>query len=496
MKAPRSLVVKQLAQQSVTRLRLACKGFIAMFLLSEVLVQASLRLGHEPTLLPLYCNALGLALSILCLGLLAKTSFSLDKQVLVGEIYLVSLAFIMSLGEASEGFQGNQHGLSRLVLVVLLIPIVLPCGPRRALTIAALSILTQPLAYWILGHWGFPSWSTEQGLVLFLGDLLAIGAATLPSRAVAELNQKALESYELGQYRLNRLLSEGGMGEVWLAEHKMLQLPAAIKLLKVGTHSLQEETEKLTRFRMEARALAELKNPHTVRVLDFGEDASGTLYLAMELLEGIDLDRLVRRYGAVPFERVLVILIQACQSLQEAHKKQFIHRDIKPANLFLTLSPSLGDCIKVLDFGLVSLRTSQPQAITSPNIVMGTPEYMAPEISRGEPARAGSDLYSLGCLAFWLLTGQEVFPRKSPLETMIAHQHAHPPRPSWRIEQEIPRELDLLVEKCLHKKPEGRPQSALELMTQLQSIPCSQPWNSECAQSWWEIHLSSELPGP
>lgn len=465
-----------------------------MFALSQILEQVSQRLGHVSTLLPLYSNALGLALSLVCLTLLRRERLELAQQVLVGEAYLILLAFAMSLGEASEGLTGSQHGLSRLVLVVLLIPLLLPSGPRRALLVAALCLLTQPLSQLILSFWGFPGWSLEQSLVVFVGDLLAIGAATLPARAVAELNQKALESYELGRYRLHRLIYEGGMGEVWLAGHKELELAAAVKLMKVGAKTLQEELEQVARFRLEARALAELKSPHTVRVLDFGEDAGGTLYLVMELLDGLDLDRMVRQHGPLPWRRVVAFTIQACLSLQEAHDKNFIHRDIKPANLFVTHLPSVGDSIKLLDFGLVRSRTNQPDATTGPNVILGTPEYMAPEVSRGQAADARSDLYSLGCVVFWMLTGQEVFPRKTYLETMLAHQQANPPRPSWRVEEEVPRELDLLVESCLQKKPEARPQSAQDLLLALRSIPACSPWTQEDSQGWWATHTAHGKP--
>ncbi len=491
-RAPRSQVVHQLAQQSVTRLHLASLGFAAMFLLSELLVQISLRFGHQSTLLPLYSNGLGLILSIIYFRLSRQGRLPLSRQVLLGEAYLVSLALAMSLGEASEGLLGNQHGLSRLVLVVLIIPLLLPSGPRRALIIAALCLLTQPFSQLILRFWGFPGWSVEQSLVVFLADVLAIGAVTLPAQAVAELNQKALESYELGQYRLLNRLAEGGMGEIWLAQHKMLGLTAAVKLMKVGANSPLEEQERCARFRLEARSLAELKSPHTVRVLDFGEDANGTLYLAMERLEGLDLDRLVRQYGILPWRRVVHILCQTCLSLEEAHENEIIHRDIKPGNLFLTHQSSQGDCAKVLDFGLARLRTAQPGAVTGPDVILGTPEFMAPEVGRGDIADARSDLYSLGCLAFWMLVGQDVFPCKTYLKTMLAHQQTNPPRPSWRTDQEIPKELDLIVERCLRKKPEDRPQTAKELLHSLQSIPNVTPWSQQEAQAWWEGHNAKQ----
>lgn len=457
-----------------------------MFSLGEILVLMHQPLSQTLSKLPLYANLAGAGASLLCLGGLRSKSLGLHSKVLLCHAFLLLTAAAIAFGEASSRTVGNGFGQSRLTLLIILIPVLLPLNTLATIGVATAALTMQFFAQGAVVALGLPVWPAPQALGVFLGDLLAMGAALLPALAIAEGNSKALQSFELGSYRLLNLLAEGGMGQVWYAEHKFLPGSAAVKLVKSSGLRADEQNEQAQNFKREAGTLSNLKSPHTVRVLDFGEDGQGRLYLAMELLDGFDLDRLVRQQGPVTPARVALLLSQACLSLHEAHEKQFVHRDIKPANLFVTHVLGLGDLVKVLDFGLVQTFASTRTGEFGDLEVVGTPEFMAPEVARGMPATPQSDIYSLGCLAFWLLTGQELFPNLTYLETMMAHQSQSPPRPSWRTEQPIPILLDRLVERCLHKDPARRPQTCLEIKQALEEIEFDEPWGHSQAKSWWE----------
>lgn len=283
------------------------------------------------------------------------------------------------------------------------------------------------------------------------------------------------------------------MGEVWRAEHRLLGRPAAVKLIRpevVGRTETQETLDR--RFEREARVTAKLRSPHTVTLYDFGTTSDGAFYYAMELLDGLDLENLVSRFGPQSSERVIHFLLQACDSLSEAHGKGLIHRDIKPQNLFASRLGLNYDFMKVLDFGLVQtpspLGSSQTK-LTLDGTTTGTPAYMAPEMSLGNPVDARSDIYSLGCVAYRMLTGEQVFQRDSSMAVLLAHIQENPEPPSQRTELEIPPELDRATLACLAKDPAKRPQTAQELARMLASVHLPQPWDSARAERWWSMHV-------
>ena len=223
------------------------------------------------------------------------------------------------------------------------------------------------------------------------------------------------------------LLGRGGMGEVWRARHRLLNRQAAVKLIR--TEALSKEAGEsvetlLRRFEREARATATLQSPHTIDIYDFGLTDDGTFYYAMELLEGLDLQTLVERYGPLPSERVTYILLQVCESLAEAHHHALIHRDLKPANILLTRRGLKHDVVKVLDFGLVSstrgLAEDSPH-LTKTGAIVGSPGFISPEAIRGTAIDERVDIYALGCVAYWLLTGQLVFEAETIPEMLVAH---------------------------------------------------------------------------
>jgi serine/threonine-protein kinase len=292
------------------------------------------------------------------------------------------------------------------------------------------------------------------------------------------------------------------MGEVWRARHRLLARSAAIKLVRpevLGARNDAESSVILRRFEREARATAALSSPHTIHVFDFGVTDEGTFYYVMELLIGRDLENLVREFGPVPADRAIFLLRQVCHSLADAHARGLVHRDIKPANIYVCRMGLEYDFAKVLDFGLVKERAqgAGPQSLlTLEQTTTGTPAYMAPEIILGDTdVDSRADVYALGCVAYFLLTGQLVFEGDTPMKMLMQHVNASPIPPSQRTELSIPRELDELVMACLAKNPRDRPQNAEELFSMALECTSCGSWGQHGARAWWERHLP-ELTGP
>jgi len=296
---------------------------------------------------------------------------------------------------------------------------------------------------------------------------------------------------EFGSYRLVARLGRGGMGEVWRAEHRLLARPAAIKLIRpemLGAADTEGRRATLRRFEREAQATALLRSPHTIQLYDFGVTDDGTFYYVMELLAGFDLESLVQRFGPLPSGRVVDLIGQVCHSLAEAHDQDLIHRDIKPANVYLCRYGRETDFVKVLDFGLVKTRRKTEPAgpsVTHQGAVAGTPSCMAPEQITGDrPVDGRSDIYGVGCVAYWLLTGRHVFEAPTPVQVMAHHLEKRPEPPSAHTRQPIAPSFDAAVLACLEKDPGRRPQSADALAAQLGS--CSDgSWSAKHARAWW-----------
>jgi serine/threonine-protein kinase len=283
------------------------------------------------------------------------------------------------------------------------------------------------------------------------------------------------------------------MGEVWRARHRLLARPAAIKLIRRSENGGREASaDARRRFEREAQATASLRSPHTVNLFDFGVAQDGRFYYVMELLDGLDTNTLVRRFGPMPAARAVFLLRQVCHSLSEAESVGLVHRDIKPANVFVCRYGEDHDFVKVLDFGLVKLlseATDLRPAVTQDSVVRGTPAFIAPEQVFGRhSADARVDIYATGCVAYWLLTGQLVFDDPSPTAMLVHHAHTAPAPPSSRTELTIPAALDRLVLECLEKDPARRPQSARELSERLARAVDGEPWTEEHAREWWLRH--------
>jgi serine/threonine-protein kinase len=312
--------------------------------------------------------------------------------------------------------------------------------------------------------------------------LSIVAVCTLASSVIFGLRQEVRDVRRLGQYAVGQKLGEGGMGIVYRARHAMLQRPTAIKLLnpeKVGEHSI-------ARFEREVRLTAQLSHPNTVTIFDYGRTPEGLFYYAMELLDGVSLDELVKLDGAQPAGRVISLLRQAAGALAEAHGVGLIHRDIKPGNIMLCERGGAPDVVKVVDFGLVKQLGGDAMAtVTRANIVTGTPQYMAPEaLIAPDDVDGRSDLYGLGAVGYFLVSGEQVFEGGTLVEVCSHHLHTAPTPPSARLGQEVPRDLERLILSCLAKDPADRPQTAQDLDTRLAA--CRVPvWDTEQAAAWW-----------
>ncbi len=292
----------------------------------------------------------------------------------------------------------------------------------------------------------------------------------------------------MGSYRLEELLGRGGMGEVWKASHRLLARPAAVKLIRIDPGA--DSRELLRRFEREARATAALRSPHTVDVYDYGTTEDGTFYYVMELLEGYDLETLVNRFGRLPPGRAVYLLEQACHSLAEAHEGGLIHRDVKPANIYVCRYGIDADFVKLLDFGLVKNPVADARgSVTMTGVIAGTPGYMSPEMGLGSPdVDWRTDIYALGCVAYWLVTGRRVFEEGPPMQVLMDHVQKTPVPPSQRVEGGLPAELDRVILACLEKDPNNRPQTARELAERLRAVSLDERWTEETARRWWLSH--------
>lgn len=284
-------------------------------------------------------------------------------------------------------------------------------------------------------------------------------------------------------------LGQGGMGEVWRASHRYLAREAAVKL--ISSRAIGGAEQQRRRFEREARVISQLECPNTVGLYDFGVSASGQLYFAMELIRGLDLEKLVNRFGPQPAARVRHILMGVLDSLEEAHQLGLIHRDIKPSNILLARLGLQHDFVKVVDFGLARVVEAEgDETLSTEHTVMGTPAFMAPEMARGETDKQDgrSDLYSLACVADWLLTGQHVFTGSTPMAVLLRHASEAPPRLRERTEMPVPDGLEELLLRCLSKEPAERPASAAEFRKELAALDFG-VWSEVDAIRWWKINL-------
>ena len=314
--------------------------------------------------------------------------------------------------------------------------------------------------------------------------VVAATVATVVSAIIYGLRKQAAHAMQLGQYRLEQKIGEGGMGVVFRASHALLRRPTAVKLLvgASGNAQLQE------RFEREVQMTATLRHANIITVYDYGRTPDGVLYYAMEYLDGLCLQEIVETFGPLPPARVIHILAQVCAGLAEAHTHGLVHRDVKPGNIMLTNSQGAHDVVTVLDFGLVKTTAAEDLALTQVGVMIGTPTYLAPEAVLGRSADHRGDLYAVGGVAYVLLTGKPVFEANTLMGMLTMHASQPPVPPSEKLGRAVPVDLEALVLACLDKVPENRPASALELRDALVGCADAKGWTRTHANDWWQEH--------
>jgi eukaryotic-like serine/threonine-protein kinase len=438
--------------------------------------------------------AIGIVSSLLMTVLARRLS---GKPVLVdlGSGYLVLQCMLVSI-LSQWALVPISPRISWVCIPILFYPAIVPNTPKKTLVTSLLAASTEPLALVITHLRGVPLHLSAFYLLWdFMPTYICAFLVVLPVKIIHNLGQQVRRARELGSYRLEEPLGKGGMGEVFRATHQMLARPAAVKLIRseiLGSSTPTAARIITQRFRREAEAAASLRSPHTISLYDFGVAQDGTFFLVMELLDGLDLETLVERFGPLEPERAVYLLRQACDSLAEAHARGLVHRDIKPSNIFTCRMGLEVDFVKVLDFGLVKAigdGDGQSTLLTAPDSTTGTPAYIAPEIVRGDRvADHRVDIYTLGCVGYWLLTGRLVFQAPTAIQLMYQHANATPVPPSHQSELEIPAALDNAILACLAKHPEDRPQNATELSRLLAAAVPGASWSEERAHRWWERH--------
>ncbi len=427
-------------------------------------------------------------------------------SVLDGSCLLLTCFGFIVMGKAVEDLQALTSVLLALFAVTVTRAIVVPSSPVRSLMLTSLALAPYPFTVWLglmakdVQGFGQPlvAPTPEQMFTIILFKSLWVGTiitiVTVASKVVYGLHEKVREARQLGQYTLQDKIGEGGMGKVYRASHAMLRRPTALKLLEGDGLS----DSQLRRFEREVQLTSMLTHAHTISVYDYGRTPDGIFYYAMEFLDGVNLEELVQRDGPQSPARVIYILRQVAGALAEAHGLGLIHRDIKPANIFLCERGGEPDFVKVLDFGLVKeLDQSDDINLTNMNVITGTPLYLSPEsITAPDTADGRSDLYALGAVGYFLLTGENVFAGESVVEVCGHHLHTKPLPPSERIETSIPNDLEEVLLQCLEKSPSDRPTDARDFEAKLSRCGSVRDWTRTEAQVWWQAYREAEERRP
>jgi serine/threonine-protein kinase len=439
----------------------------------------------------------------LCLVLASVGLFVVQRARIVAAQVLLDLGLVLevtgafALGVMENAMPWPEHpfrGIAGVSVWIAICMLVIPNRPGRSFAAALLAAAMAPLAHLVCAAaLGYPAFPSHRLAGYSLTPFVVAAWTPFISTRMYQMQKELSRATELGSYHLEALIGKGGMGEVWRASHRLLRRPAAVKVVRPEILSNTGEAKLLhtrQRFEQEAQAIASLRSPHTISLYDFGSSDDGSLYYAMELLEGMDADTLVERYGPLPAARVISILLQVCDSLEEAHEAGMVHRDVKPTNLFLCRLGKQADFVKLLDFGLVKeIVASGRTQLTMVGETSGTPAFMSPEQVRGElDVDFRADIYALGCVAYFLLTGELVFNELTAMGAALAHVEKTPVPPSYRSELPIPESLERVVLACLQKDRERRPATIGELRRRLEAIDDAGKWTRADANEWWGGH--------
>ena len=402
--------------------------------------------------------------------------------------YLIFMLGGALLGLMAIPLEGLSSRYSQGVMIFVFARCtVFPLPWRRAIPVPLACVAAYPAAL-ALASIFLPGlraqWLDRPTLAVLIDNQMFVvaGAAVgiFASHMIDHAQRQVRQARQLGNYRLKARIGRGGSGDVWLARQLPLERDVALKVLRDQSW---RSKEAVRRFTLEARAASGLKHPNTIRIFDFGASDDGVLFIAMELLEGLDIEALVAASGPLPAARVVHFARQLCGSLAEAHARGVLHRDIKPANLFVARLGDEHDVVKVLDFGVARLQ-GPAQTQTEEGVLFGTPDFMAPEICGGERADARSDVYSIGASLYYMLTGTPLFPDHSVTEVIMMHISTTPDVPSSRVPG-IPADLEAVVMKCLAKDPGARFRSVDELDAALAACAGAGAWSREDAFAWW-----------
>ena len=457
------------------------------------LVRGDSRIGVDGRLAHVAVTSLSLLVWRICASRRALREQTLLAIDAVGSVSICACFVLMARSFIQPW--GLYLGVLAVAFATVGRAVTVPSAPARTLLLALASFAGLPLLAALLELPAFVPVELGMQVRMLLDTLLwsasGIALATVTSKVIYGLQEKAIEARQLGQYTLEQKIGEGGMGEIFRARHAMLRRPTAIKVM-TGDGS----EAALRRFEKEVQLTARLTHPNTISIYDYGRTPDGRFYYAMELLEGMTLEELVARAGPQPCGRVIHILLQVCGALREAHAVGLIHRDIKPANVYLCSRGAVHDVVKVLDFGLVrEFRSDGSVTGSNLDILVGTPLYLSPEAILS-PAQLDSraDIYALGALAYVLLTGAPPFAGRTLVELCGHHLHSVPEPPSSRGVAVAP-DLEEVVLACLAKEPSARPQTAQELAERLRRCRDRGSWGEAEAELWWTQlprHPSSE----
>jgi serine/threonine-protein kinase len=447
--------------------------------------------------------AVTVILGVVARGLCRRCEYSLAKLRLVELVVFGCPAiffFVHSLSQATY-LATLPDGRARIdnvelpwLLLMFTYAMFIPNTWQRAAAVLGLMGL-MPMA--LLGYlwYSVPSFAALAERLEFSGmisgQVLLVALTAMISivgvHTIGTLRRQAFAAKQLGQYRLKQRLGSGGMGEVYLAEHQMMKRPCAVKLIRPEKAG---DPRMLARFEREVRATAKLSHWNSIDIYDYGRTTDGTFYYVMEFLPGHNVGELVEEYGPIPPARVIYLMDQVCSALAEAHGIGLVHRDIKPANIFCAYRGGIFDVAKLLDFGLAkrSVEANGEVQLTMEGTVTGSPLFMSPEQARGEDhIDARSDIYSLGAVMYYLLSGQPPFIADNPLKVIIA-QASQDAVPLRQINQDVPVDLEEIVMRCLEKDPDDRFADVLALQRALREIIVDEPWSSELAFEWWSCN--------
>ena len=508
--------VRDFLQKRVAGFALLIGGIFGLFLVWRslaVLIETQVE-GHEPDLqaMPALIAEVAFFLGIWLYTRRRPRSMRLLRGIDIAATLIGCTAVCLMPYRIPYHVRPDYIALLALTYVVMTRAIYIPSTARRtaliAVVVAPIFLINMYFAH-LLGHdpadytpavhqivHDAPrTWAIRWTVIDAVWWIAAVLVSTVTSRVFYGLRKEVSDARRLGQYTLHEVLGQGGMGVVYRASHALLRRPTAIKLLP--PENLGEESVR--RFEREVQLTAGLTHPNTVRIFDYGRTPERVFYYAMEFLDGASLDRVVKVGGAMPAARVIHILQQVAGALAEAHGVGLIHRDIKPANILLTEQGAVPDVAKILDFGLVKDIAGATedgatlQALSRADSIAGTPQYMSPEaITTPDKVDARTDIYALGAVAYFLVSGVEVFRGRTTLEVCSHHLHTEPLPPGQRVDRTsthaVPGDLEALILRCLAKAPSARPESARSLRSELAALADAGRWSEEDARAWWSEH--------